>query len=65
MFYWEGVLVFVLLLNNKYIITNIFMSCQMLRSESVQPAIILSSTRCNLVDMVWQCTFCAMRSQAL
>ena len=52
MFYWEGVLVFVLLLNNKYIITNIIMSCQMLRSESVQPAIILSSTSCNLVDKV-------------
>ena len=65
MFYWEGVLVFVLLLNNKYIITNIIMSCQMLRSESVQPAIILSSTSCNLVDMFWQCTFCALHTQAL
>ena len=65
MFYWEGVLVFVLLLNNKYIITNIIMSCQMLRSESVQPAINLSSTRCNFVDIFWQCTFCVLRSQAL
>ena len=65
MFYWEGVLVFVLLLNNKYIIANILMCCKMLRSESVQPAIILSSTRCNLVDISWQCTFCALGSQAL
>ena len=65
MFYWEGVLVFVLLLNNKYIITNISICCKMLRSESVQPEIILSSTRCNPVDIFWQCTFCALGSQAL